>query len=100
MSDVVRDFLWSQKEHGCYGAVDALVALDAERVEHARQVEDIKFRCTWLHSDLEQQVADLKRELRDTNHTNNMCIVDLRQRISELEAQKCGCGLLDEEEQP
>ena len=51
------------------GKNEALSALDSERNEHAREVEDIKFRCTWLHSDLEQQVADL------------------RKRIAELEAQ-------------
>jgi len=53
------------------GKNEALSALDSERNEHAREVEDIKFRCTWLHSDLEQQVADL------------------RKRIAELEAQAC-----------
>jgi len=31
--------------------------------DHSKEVEDIKFRCTWLHSDLEQQVADLTRSL-------------------------------------
>ena len=69
MNDVARDFIWSQQVHGCHGASAALVALDAERAEH------------------DKEIVDLRRELRETNHTNNMVIMDLRQRISALEAQ-------------
>jgi len=73
MRDMVRDWIKDQEEECCEyfekGKNEALSALDSERNEHAREVEDIKFRCTWLHSDLEQQVADL------------------RKRIAELEAQ-------------
>jgi len=75
MRDMVRDWIKDQEEECCEyfekGKNEALSALDSERNEHAREVEDIKFRCTWLHSDLEQQVADL------------------RKRIAELEAQAC-----------
>jgi len=65
MSDVVRYFICRQQSRGCYGAADALLAYNAERAEHAKEVEDIKFRCTWLHSDLEQQIADLKKRIAE-----------------------------------
>ena len=62
MSDIARDYI--RMSNWVSGKEEAIAFLDAERAEHARQVEDIKFRCTWLHSDLEQQVADLNGKLK------------------------------------
>ena len=79
MSNIVRDFIWSQQAHGCYGAVEALAALDSERAEHAKEDEIIR---GWL-SQARQEIDNSNLQVVDLQRTIDF----LRQRIAELESQ-------------
>lgn len=58
MFDRVREFIWSQQVHGCYGASGILATLDAERKDCEKEVADLKQRI----SELEAQLQDEKKE--------------------------------------
>jgi regulator of replication initiation timing len=96
MSDVVREYLLQKDE--------LIDALDLERSEHAQQisiaevkisnlrsehVREIAELDTWM-SELEKEVADLKKKLELTftwAAQADVENIDLQQRISELTAQ-------------
>jgi len=88
MSDVVREFISDCQVGESEADIEqALAALDAERAEHAKEVDDLK-KWRIVHrleiEKLEQEIADLRQQLtiRDTHVMNlNGVIFDLRQQV-------------------
>ena len=86
MSDVVRYFICRQQSRGCYGAADALLAYNAERAAHAKEVANLRQRIAELEAQnrslADMYVGDLGVQVQKLGREND----ELKQRISDLAA--------------